>query len=867
MCLGIALAQEVGPSVPQARLDELKSALTDHQKESSEARKRLAVKRMIRDGKTLLEAHTTAPNRFEILGLLFRAEQQLFGLDDSSRNRESLLETCKLLAMAPNDYAELRLDADLLLTQTELARKGANAEARLEALKPMVARYRDTPAEARMLRTAMVMALELGDVRLIEDLREQIAERFAGDLEMINFQQDKLGGQVFGAPFCGTFKGSDGATMQFPADGLGQTTVLYFWTKDEAGKEDLEGLAAHWKTHKDEMLGRLNLVSLNLDELPDAGEKILRDLGVDWPALHLEGGRENPLFKTFAGSDSAMITLTPTGYAALVMSGSTRKRPGDTGKRDFERWFQSSLARDWSRARYAQQLGSLFAGDFFVVDPEGPLNPALPPEIKALQADVLKPLERTSASVPEETLRAIQDCFTKPPFRYRMPVEEIRSGYQKAGELCAKAITAHPDAPDLWIVRNRSIISQLGLWKLTADHTHYQRAVAEAKAALDAGLPSGTEVVARFCLAKEELRSPGADPKKIIRDFVEAMGGAQAPGPALAAAAMLALDIADRGLHEEYRDLILEHHLDHPMMWTFVSFLLDRYHRYWIFRVPFTAGWSYGRRQNYMLERGNPEEVRRRVQGELQTLDGEPFRIPEDCAGKWTVVLFTKSWVEDPKSPLPSTVTRYLNPYGEKRGLDDFQVIVAVLDGEVAPIQAYLKEKPLDCETLLVPGGLDHPLVQQLGILDEDERPNALVLRPDGSIAVVLSGLTMSRVKGAVISNVVDWHDEQTVKVLLENGNLEKARELIFKLAPPIDPEAVDEKGRKLKTPVFSLAHLRSRVRVSLAMKNWDAALQDADEVVKRQTATDGGMSLRTAELDEAEELRDTIRQKRDEAR
>jgi len=858
----MCVAQEGGAPIRQDKIDALRTALTTQKDETSAARQRLAVKRMIRDGNELLETNPTAPNRFEILGLVFSAQQRLFRMDDSARNREALLETCKELAKAPDQYAALRFDADLLLTQTELARMGADAEARLAALKPMVGRYRDTPADAKMLRIATVMALELGDAKLIEDLREQMSERFAGDLDMINFQREKLGGQVFGAPFCGTFKRSDGTTMRLPGDALGKINILYFWSQEDPAEDHVERLAAEWKKQKDEIGDRLNIVSFNVDELPDAGEKILRDLGVDWPALHLPDGRDHPLYKTFPKRDPYMMTMTPTGYVALIMSGSTRKRATDTGKTDFERWFQSTLARDWSRQRYVTQLTSLFAGDFLVADPEGPFDPTLPPEIKALSENPA-PLKRTATSVPEETLNAIQDCFPLPPVRYRMPVAEIRANYQKAEALCAKAIAAHPDAPDLWIVRNRRIVAQLGLWKLTSDHTHYQRAVEEAKSALDSGLPPGTEVVPRFCLGKEALRDPEAEPKKVIGDFVEAMGGGKAPGPALAAASLLALDVADCGLHEEYRDRILEHHLDHPMMWTFVSFLLDRYHRYWLFRVPFTAGWSYGRRQNYFLSLGNPEEVQRRVQAELQTLDGKPFRIPEDCSGKWTIVLFTSNW-EDPKK---SPVHRYQNPYPGKRGLDDLQTIVAIVDDDVALVRANLKDNPLDCQTLIVPGGVAHPLVRHLGILDEDEMPNALVLRPDGSIAVALSGLTMSRVKGQVIPNVIDWHDEQAVTGMLESGDLEMAKELIFKLAPPFDPEAVDEKGRKLKKPVFSLAHLRARAQVYMALKDWDAALADTEEVVKRQTATDGGMSLRSDELDEAEELRDAVRKNRDEAK
>ncbi len=116
----MCVAQEGGAPIRQDKIDALRTALTTQKDETSAARQRLAVKRMIRDGNELLETNPTAPNRFEILGLVFSAQQRLFRMDDSARNREALLETCKELAKAPDQYAALRLDADLLLTQTEL---------------------------------------------------------------------------------------------------------------------------------------------------------------------------------------------------------------------------------------------------------------------------------------------------------------------------------------------------------------------------------------------------------------------------------------------------------------------------------------------------------------------------------------------------------------------------------------------------------------------------------------------------------------------------------------------------------------------------------------------------------------------------
>lgn len=41
-------------------------------------------------------------------------------------------------------------------------------------------------------------------------------------------------------------------------------------------------------------------------------------------------------------------------------------------------------------------------------------------------------------------------------------------------------------------------------------------------------MPPGTEVAARFCLAKESLRAPEAEPKTVIGEFVEAMASGSA---------------------------------------------------------------------------------------------------------------------------------------------------------------------------------------------------------------------------------------------------------------------------------------------------------------------------------------------------
>jgi len=858
-------AQDKATPIPTEQIKALEEALTGNKEESSAARKRLAVKRMVRDAGELLKANPTAPNRFELLALLFRAQQELAQADNSKDNREAVLETCRLLAAAPDEYGALRFDADLLLSQSEMVRKGANARERAESLMSLVGRYRGTAVEPKAIKVAIAMAMELGDTLIIDDLMEIIAERFSGDLEMIAYLRENLSGHVINAWFTGTFEKSDGTVMRFPMDSLGKTTVLCFWSKDNDGMKHMQAIAASAKEHRAESYGRIQIISFNVDELPDAGESILRGLGMDWPALRLPGGRENPYYRTYSMRDPAIITLSATSRAALLMSGSWKNnspnKPAKEVQPDYTRMFTTSLNREWASARYTSQLSSIFTGDFLILDPEGPLNPALPPELKALGAAETNRLTHTEASVPEATLLAIQDCFVMPPVRYRIPNAELKANYEKAEALCTKAIKDHPQAPNLWIVRNRRITALTGLWKLEDNNTFLQSAAAESKLVIESKPPTGTDVVARLCLAREALRTLDAKPKQIVTDFLTSLGGDKAPGPALAAAAFLALEIGDRMLYEELRKNTLDRHAENPMTWLPVSHMLNRSNRYWLYQVPFDSGWSYGKRSKYFLGSGNPEECKRTFTAEFKTLNGSSFQIPKDAGGKWSVIYFITAGHQDLKHYTKNLAaqTNSHKKFIDTRSQSDVQTYFAVLDDDTKHVEELINAQPASWKSaaspiIMVPDGLRNPLVQKLGIISEDEHPNVLVVRPDGSIAAMLPNQT------AAIPNLITRHDESLVTAALEKGDIQAAKDMIFKLAPPYDPNAVDARGRKLLKPDYSTEHLRARARVYLVLKDYEKALADAEEVVTRQLDTDGSMSLRTKELDEAEAFRNQIR-------
>ncbi|MFT6241695.1 MAG: hypothetical protein ACJAQT_003794 [Akkermansiaceae bacterium] len=845
-----AMGQDQAGAISGDEIVALNAKLTEAGESASSARKKLAIRRVIRATEALIKKNPGAPNRYEVLNILFRSQQVLFSLDDSAANRETFLATCEKLAAAPNEYAALRLDADLLLTQAKSAREGGDTHARSDALRPLVKRYRDTEVEAKVIRIAIIMSLELGNTKLVNDLREVVAQRFPGDMDLINFQREKLAGQVFGAPFIGTFVRGDGKTVRFPMDFLGTTTVLYCWSKENKGLEDLKALAAAWKKAKVEMKadGRFQFVSMNMDDLPDAGEGILRGLGLDWQALKMPDGQDNPIYQTYLKRDTPTILIvSPTGYVALYQS-------GGRSDRTYERRLQSMMSSGWVRARYSSQLQSVFAAEFLVMDPQGDFDPAKPAEYKAISSgDATKEdkLPRTAASVPEDKLHAIQACFIDPPLRYRTPYDQVIVNYEKADALCRAAIAAHPKAPDLWIVRNRRISALMGLWKTRGDQEAFASAVAEANEAVESNYPPGTDVVARLCLARQELRAAESDPQAIIKNFIKAAGGAQASGPALTAASLLALDTGDRLQHDQSRRSFLDKHADDPAMWTATAFLLDRYHRYWQYHPPFMAGWTYGRRQGHFLGIGTPEDAQRSFKTELKTLDGETVKIPESSDGKWTVISFASTAADS------GYLQRYVVPL-ENRPFKDINLIAAVLDDDAEAARKVLEEKkkPDTFPTLLVPGGLKNPIVRKLGILAEDTRANILILRPDGSIAVALSALSMAS-KGNVVQNVIELHDEKMVDEALARKDLDEAKRLAFAYAPVEVPTPAGEKKKK---PVkISVPHLRSRAKVYQAMGNLKAAYADAEEAYLAVNISAGYISMRTDELEETEALKATI--------
>jgi hypothetical protein len=528
--------------IPDETLKELAELYVAPNAVSTDSVKVRRYELILAKGREVERQYAAAANLHVLQSIMLKAAQGLSIIDGGEENRNTMLEIARRIAAseAPNTH---RLPADLLLTHAEIARHERGSEPALVAIAKFADKYRGTDVEAQSAMRAMIMAFDAGDARLFRALSRRLVREFGDNPHVVTFLKDRFGVHAGGKTINALLNRPDGGTWRLPMDVIGRPTTVAFWAT-EVEHFDLKMRVVkdvHRSAEPDTFL-----LGINLDTKRDKAVRAARRLGLDFPQVYRGRGVEDPVFLLFGKAKVPSISyLKPDGVSADSVE-----------QRDDLGW---ACPRDSEPA--APAITFLRSGEFLVTRPVGPTDVTAPPELGPpdLAGAAMKALG--GPRVPVKTLRAIQECFTVPPRRYRLggPTtgrydrpsrEKVEHLYATAVARCEQALADHPDAADLFLVRNRLMVALVGLSAIRTDPSLTKRAAQIAEQVLKSDVPDGANLIADLCATRWRLREE-MDVEK-VNDTLQAFINRHSTGDrkplAMACATMLAMELGSHSL-------------------------------------------------------------------------------------------------------------------------------------------------------------------------------------------------------------------------------------------------------------------------------------------------------------------------------
>lgn len=774
--------------MPESAIAALSKSLDGVEALESATEQRRVCKHVMREAETLLNRYPDSPERFRVLGVVFDVRKLLFERRQSEEYRDALLETAGQLVAAPDAYAALRVEPDMLLLQIALAQGERSPEEIALAIARFADRYRGTPAEAQSLMMAASSAFDLGNRDLLSAFRRTLSTHFSADPLVNAFMRERFGsgGEL---SLRGEFRRADGKSIAFP---IGQTHLACFWSLDAPLlKERIGEITAMQARYK----GQFKVFSFNLDELPDSGAGDLKRMDLDWIPMRLPGGLHSPVYQAVGGAN--MFSALVVGPHGLAGKGQTGARAGS-----LDRTFEDVVRFP----RQAALLRSLCIGDFLVTD---------------------TPVAGNVGPLAGE-LSAIQACFPPPPQRYLLTPEAEQQQYETADALCRAAIARHATSEALWQIHNHRSIALLGLWRLSGDRAYLDRAVASAEAALRMKLPAGAGTIPQFAMATKALMDEDADTAEILSRFIRAAGGESAPASAYAAALMLSLDAHSRDQYLRYRDILLSTYIEDPSAWRVTSFLLEPSCASRLFEraLPAEGRWV-----------GAGQGARRQFKVEWHGLNGSMRGVATTNDAIHAVVFMAPTGDQN-AAALQKRVVDHLIRTTADRPLQDMDVTVVFHGSDTNQVAGLMKRSRWSCRAGYLPDAEWSTAARQIGLVSADLRPNVFLTRPDGSILLALSGVSPDTENPDTLNQRLDTALRAHTLALAEKALAAKDYgEYAARLATSF-PLKNRRGSRHEPEGLATSMHRRKLVWAYMQAEDWQRALATADDAIAALAGT-----------------------------
>lgn len=844
--------------ISDEELAEFSLELTDlRNHKGSSASKRRAYKNLIRDGEKVYDKAGESPRRFEMLALILKAQQVLLSLDDSSRNKKALFDTCELLTNAPDSMAQLRFSAEMLLMERDLAEKEADVKTRASALEELVGRYRNTPGELNSLISGIRLAPQIDAFELKEKFVTGLVQRFAGHPRAIALRRKLMGSASLDILFAGEFDATDGRKMKFPMDRLGHPYIVVFWSKESPL---IEKRFQELKQEQDKSPGRFELYSLNLDDMEDAGESFLKSFGLEFTALRLPGGINSDAYRTYALTNFFAFRVNKFGHAIVPPSMKAQTENEIAARKEEEENLKKAGdGKDHLRGHGSSTFNGLKYPETFLGE-----DRVIRQVQSLLIGDVLlnrEPLiteTGAGSKVPQELLTSIRTVIPVAPDRYRMERQKSLGLYVRLNQLTANGIKANANAVDLWRLFNYRIVALMGMYNFTGRATLLDEAVKVSSEILKKPIPAEAKVIPLYCLAKKKLRAAQVMPHDILADFVNQAKDDKLGPYGYGAATLLTLHTDSRELFSKYSEEFLDRADTGASLDELIAYLQSRFHNFYIFSGS-AHYYLYSREYRFKVRRyhiDNGDDFFSRALPKLvvKTLDSKEIDLSNEKSDKISYLAFVEpSEVENlhvnqaiytmPKVKEPSK--RDPNPKPYRTGMistlmksvkshanQEMDLTTVFLSNNQEQVSALVDKYNWPGRVVISPEGNKSNALKRLGVNSADRIPHVILLRRDRSIAWIGEGNEYPYMRGG----------EYVTSVAIENN--------IFRIEAEAGYRALKERDYKSARKHFSAfnvngigsrgGHLHKwspslffgKALAHLGEENWDEALVDIEHAI-----------------------------------
>jgi hypothetical protein len=293
--------------VPDTAIRSLRAKWISPEAKRTDADKIRRYESILREGRAIQRRYPQGENLYMVRALMLQATRALLMLNVSDLDREEVIRLAESIVEsdAPPGW---RIEADVLLTQLELAKRHGEGQSVRGAIEGFVDRYEDTKVIAQAVMRACDMARMYEDKRLVKGLtrrlqRELIFHPGVGSYLMRNGHRVSPTGRSFRAQLQAIGR----EPLDLPLEVMGRTTLVFFWDpRSDRNMRLLADAGSYARFNRDR---GIRLLGIAMGDDTERIKNAAKQARADILQAYLPEASASPMLETFGVTEIPLILL------------------------------------------------------------------------------------------------------------------------------------------------------------------------------------------------------------------------------------------------------------------------------------------------------------------------------------------------------------------------------------------------------------------------------------------------------------------------------------------------------------------------------------------------------------------------------